>query len=584
MQQLIGDWVRQLRRQRSLTQTELGGDRFSKSYVSAVERAKIVPSRDALRFFAEQLGQPGDHLEKLLEQSESMKQLSPFITPHLSDTNRPNTLEEVLTLLDLLIEGTERHNLSMIHELPALLPEIVAGLPLDKQAEYSYLMGLLAQEQGDLSTALSAFERALILAPPKHQPAILDDLGMNHYLAQMYQSALGYHKRALRLLDEEASSDTANALRLKVELHCGNDYRALGAHQQAHEHFERARRHIDPTQDMKTAGELYLGLGYCTYAKIFQNGAFTHSATARTSHEETEGEFQRAISFLLQGRTLYQVSGDRSGESSARLLQAMVLLDFSTRRRQIAQEKASETGTLPAINCAALLDEAEEQCRQVLVTWEKSLTPSGTPSAELEAILYGAVAYLIRVFAQRAALARLAGYRDTAVRELSLASHLCQKAINTFSEPVFPLTLIQDTVNLQVTDLAYHSQSLPRLSDVPVKMGTTQRSKIGQEGIYFAAGEVAEEMGRVATSPDYSRDCYARANQSFQASLFLTAATVPDKERDPTYLVRSYQRCVSILEERIQADPAVAEETTRILLDILKDGLNTLISLLVLFP
>src|SRR6266571_3544517 len=56
-EQFIGESIRQLRRQRNLTQSELGGERYSKSYVSALERDKITPSFQALQFFAEQLGQ-----------------------------------------------------------------------------------------------------------------------------------------------------------------------------------------------------------------------------------------------------------------------------------------------------------------------------------------------------------------------------------------------------------------------------------------------------------------------------------------------------------------------------------------------
>jgi len=41
IQQPIGLYIRQLRRERSLTQSELGETHFSKSYVSAVERGEL---------------------------------------------------------------------------------------------------------------------------------------------------------------------------------------------------------------------------------------------------------------------------------------------------------------------------------------------------------------------------------------------------------------------------------------------------------------------------------------------------------------------------------------------------------------
>src|SRR5215831_9378910 len=70
----VGELIRQLRRQKNLTQSELGADRYSKSYVSAVEKNAIHPSVSALRFFAEQLDQRSDYFTALLESTNNIKQ------------------------------------------------------------------------------------------------------------------------------------------------------------------------------------------------------------------------------------------------------------------------------------------------------------------------------------------------------------------------------------------------------------------------------------------------------------------------------------------------------------------------------
>src|SRR5436190_24288297 len=70
----IGELIRQLRRRRNLTQTELGANRYSKSYVSAVEKNTIRPSVAALRFFSEQLDQRSDYFTMLLESTENITQ------------------------------------------------------------------------------------------------------------------------------------------------------------------------------------------------------------------------------------------------------------------------------------------------------------------------------------------------------------------------------------------------------------------------------------------------------------------------------------------------------------------------------
>ena len=55
---LIGERVRAARYAAKLTQEELAGTTFSKSYVSAVEHGKMRPSLRALQILAERLGQP----------------------------------------------------------------------------------------------------------------------------------------------------------------------------------------------------------------------------------------------------------------------------------------------------------------------------------------------------------------------------------------------------------------------------------------------------------------------------------------------------------------------------------------------
>jgi len=587
MDQPIGEYIRQARRQRNLTQTELGGNRFSKSYVSAVERDKIEASRNALLFFAEQLGLSGDYFTNLLQQPESRMQLSMFYAPALRslDGNEQIVHNEELALLDSLLESTELYNFSAHYELPTLSSEVIETFPPQKQARYYFLTGLIAQEKGDLSTSLQSFEAALGFAPTRLRVAILDELGVNYYLAQAYQAALRYHLRALNLLQKESPDEAIPALQFKIQFHCGNDYRALGAYEQACKHYELARVSLNPEHDIKTAALLYQGLGYCTRAAIYQKTAPNIANDTQATPEEMEREFQRALDFFLQSRILYQVSGDKIGEATARLAFALVKLDCSTRRRQLAEEKAKNTRIEISINSPSLLNDAEEQCRQVLLSWQYLLNDTST-SDETDKLIYGALAYLSRIYVQRAMLARLGGYADTALRERLLAANLCQQVLDTLSESALPWTVIHTAVNLQVDSAAYHDAFLPRLgsppdfsSNVSLKSDALLHSPISYVEVYFAAGEVAEELGCAATTHDYITDCYAHADQCFHAALFVarTLTIEPDNEAEPTYLGDCYQRCISILEERsLTASPVLCEATTRILLDVLVNALHHL--------
>src|SRR5437764_1362780 len=180
-EQSIGESIRQLRRQQNLTQSELGGERYSKSYISALERDKITPSFQALQFFAEQLRMPDGYFTTLFEQTEHIKQLA------------------------VLYEQKHSNN----------------GQQFVSEGEWDFL---------------------------------------------------------------------------DVSLQWAEDYRCLGAYSQASEMYEQARAHLNGEHDMKRAGSLYLGLGYCAYAIAYS----TTTEHRQSALEDIQYLFQRAISILVQ--------------------------------------------------------------------------------------------------------------------------------------------------------------------------------------------------------------------------------------------------------------------------------------------
>src|SRR3954467_2979366 len=52
----LGERLRQLRVAAGLTQTDLAGDRFSKEYISQIERGKTKPTSDTIEWLALRLG------------------------------------------------------------------------------------------------------------------------------------------------------------------------------------------------------------------------------------------------------------------------------------------------------------------------------------------------------------------------------------------------------------------------------------------------------------------------------------------------------------------------------------------------
>src|SRR5438552_18063940 len=60
----LGERLRQLRVAAGLTQTDLAGERFSKEYVSQIERGKTRPTRETIEWLAVKLGVDAGFLEK----------------------------------------------------------------------------------------------------------------------------------------------------------------------------------------------------------------------------------------------------------------------------------------------------------------------------------------------------------------------------------------------------------------------------------------------------------------------------------------------------------------------------------------
>ena len=63
LQSGLGTRLRQLRVAAGLTQSDLAGDRFSKEYVSQIERGKTRPTPQTLGWIAERLGVDTSYLE-----------------------------------------------------------------------------------------------------------------------------------------------------------------------------------------------------------------------------------------------------------------------------------------------------------------------------------------------------------------------------------------------------------------------------------------------------------------------------------------------------------------------------------------
>jgi transcriptional regulator with XRE-family HTH domain len=573
-QQSFGEYLRQLRRQQGWTQSELGEDQFSKSYISAVERDKVIPSRDALQHLVTKLQVPLTELEQRLQQTEEEEQQ--LVSANLVTSPSAKNEQEILSLLEVILKGAQA--------IPLPLQERIMNVAVspaqqwqERQARVLFLHGLVQQEKGEFSVAQASFEQALALAPIDYQLYICNALGTNYVLAQDYVTALRYHQRALHLFRTQEQNDAR--LLQEIEYSCGDDYRALGCHEQACLHFAEAIKHLRATSDLASAGRLYLSFGYCTYAALFQR--VPSMSTRKQALDEIERTYQVAHGYLLQSRTLYQVSSDFSGEIHARLTQIMVLLDWSFWKYSLFSEKRVQDGTKThVLGFASLLDDAYEQCQQILLKLLEHYSEQTNPPAEIRSTVIATMAYLIRVKLRRALQARSDGYADTATRERLLALRLCEWLLIVFEQKSFSWDIIKKSVHISGNDINYRSRPLTAF-DVVAKTQAALGHDVQTLGeVCFAFGELAEEIA-LAEADDKAQAAYIKlADQCFQQAIASTRVERPTKERDTSYALRVYQRYIAILEKRMQMR-ADANETMLPLLQVSKEGPAYLLSLLI---
>jgi tetratricopeptide (TPR) repeat protein len=183
----LGERVRQLRIARGLTQTELAGDRFSKEYVSQIERAKTRPTGETIEWLAARLGVDRTFLETGISSSERERVESVIARAEAAlednDSQYPHALEELeklapslatiaapdLELRALLAESWARVYQGEVRKAMQLLDRArsIAEAPSFtdvERADALFRLAVCRYKLNSISTALALFSEALGLA------------------------------------------------------------------------------------------------------------------------------------------------------------------------------------------------------------------------------------------------------------------------------------------------------------------------------------------------------------------------------------------------------------------------------------
>lgn len=280
----IGERLRQLRVAAGLTQTDLAGNRFSKEYISQIERGKTRPTAETIEWLALRLGVDAGFLasgvsaderakaETILARADALSQEHRFdeaideytkALPAVLGTGAPELRVRVLNgeAMARAQSGDVKSALALLAEARALV-ESEAFSDVDR-AEVLYRLGVCRYKLSSISTSVGLFNEALALAERSGLPC--DELRLNVFAwrSRCYRRQRDY---------EAAKEDVERALELAEAL---RDARALApayfqasmlAERDGHwvlarTYAEKAKEHYEEVADRGNVGRLLNNLG-----------------------------------------------------------------------------------------------------------------------------------------------------------------------------------------------------------------------------------------------------------------------------------------------------------------------------------
>ena len=339
----IGERIRQLRIARGLTQTQLALHRFSKEYVSQIERGRVRPSAQTLDWLAEQLEVSRQFLETGVSSEEAERAAGRVVRAEAAvDADR---FEEALECLEGVVASVAGWNPEL--QLRSLVAEASARIML-----------------GEVEQALALLTSAQALAgEPEHtdleRATVLFHLGRCRYKLSSITTAVSLFSEALELARRSETSD---------------DRLISDIFQWRSRCYRRQRDWLAAREDVEHALELAESLGD---ARTMAHSYFQASIIA-----ERNGHWILARSHAERAKALYEQEGDRL--NVGRLLNNLGALNFLLGKSDeavgllkqavsVAMEVGSQPDAAQAISSLAQvhlrsgdLERAEEQARLAL--------------------------------------------------------------------------------------------------------------------------------------------------------------------------------------------------------------------------
>src|SRR5919204_1484238 len=281
----LGERVRQLRVAAGITQTELAGDRFSKEYVSQIERGKTGPTQETIEWLATRLGVDAT-----------------FLASGVSADERART-EAILARAEA---STERKDYDEARtEYDRAAGAILAtGSPELRVRALSGEAWARAQK-GEVKTALELLAQARdIVEGPEFsdvdRAGVIFRIGACRYLLSSIATAVGLLNEALALC--ERSPLPSDLLRSRILTFRSACYRRQRDFEAAREDVERALELAEGMQNPRAIGEAYFQASLIAE----RDG---HWVLARTYADRAKSQFEELNDRMNVGRLLNNLGG-----------------------------------------------------------------------------------------------------------------------------------------------------------------------------------------------------------------------------------------------------------------------------------
>jgi tetratricopeptide (TPR) repeat protein len=265
----LGERLRQLRVAAGLTQTDIAGDRFSKEYISQIERGKTRPTVETIDWLALRLGVDAG-----------------FLASGVSADQRAKA-ETILARADALLEEHEFDN--AIGEYAKALPAVLGTGSSELQVRALNGEAMARAQSGDVKGALALLgdSRALVEGEEFSdidRAEVLYRLGVCRYMLSSISTAVGLFNESLTLA--ERSGLPCDQLRLNVFAWRSRCYRRQRDYEAAREDVERALELAEAMHDARALGQAYFQASMLAERDGHWVLARTYAEKAKTQYEE----------------------------------------------------------------------------------------------------------------------------------------------------------------------------------------------------------------------------------------------------------------------------------------------------------